>query len=107
MRQTETKPLGQNAIATHIHLCVEVGHRLLGPLTGLPATSTAATLGATATPIRTCQSMNGTRRNATYLGVGSATAAATGAGATRAANEAVGAGFEGSTTISIFMGRSV
>lgn len=94
-------------MTTHIHLCVKVGHRLLGPLACLPATSAAATLGATATPTTTGQLMSETRRNGTYLGVASATAAATGAGATRAANEAAGAGFEGSTTISIFMGRSV
>lgn len=93
-------------MTTHIHLCVKVGHRLLGPLACLPATSAAATLGATATPTTTGQLMSETRRNGTYLGVASATAA-TGAGATRAANEAAGAGFEGSTTISIFMGRSV
>ena len=36
-----------------------------------------------------------------------AAATAAGGGATRAASEAAGAGREGSTTISIFMGRSV
>lgn len=43
----------------------------------------------------------------TNLGVVSIAAAAAGGGATRAASEAAGATRVGSTTISIFMGRSV
>ena len=50
---------------------------------------------------------NGGRRYGTDLGAPSAAGAAAGGGATRAASDAVGAGREGSTTISIFIGRSV
>lgn len=52
--------------------------------------------------------MSRNKNSETNLGAPSVTgAAAAGGGATRATSDAAGAGREGSTTISIFMGRSV
>lgn len=107
--------------STHLHLGIEVSGGLGRPLVlpGLPSTTTAPARATTISThkdsrISDVEISSRERRRAFWHGEtnlaapsAGAAAAAAGAGATRAAREAAGAGREGSTTISIFIGRSV